>query len=425
MIKIEENKDLISNIQNEAFSFSDSSGLDRIIQAAGKAKFVLLGEASHGTSEFYTVRAEISKRLIEQKGFNCIAVEGDWPSCFTINRYVKGYVPLDPLETLKNFNRWPTWMWANEEIKDLITWLYNHNQLIDEHSRKAGFYGIDIYSLWESMDGIINLLETKEAAELEAAKKAFACFEPFHRTPENYAVSAALYGEGCEKEVADLLLKIKNKWEHTRNCEEESLNLMLNSLVAVNAENYYRAMVKGGPDDWNIRDHHMVSAIEAVSKYYGENAKVIVWEHNTHIGDARATDMKEEGLVNVGQILREKYGEDQIFALGFGTHSGTVIASEQWGDEMQVMEVPPAQAGSWEDALQKAGPGDKILLFTDDNRELFNESIGQRAIGVVYNPEYEQYGNYVPTKVSLRYDGFIYIEKTRALKPINIPVTLS
>lgn len=198
---------------------------------------------------------------------------------------------------------------------------------------------------------------------------------------------------------------------------------MLNSLVAVNAENYYRAMVKGGPDDWNIRDHHMASAIEAVSKYYGEDAKVIVWEHNTHIGDARATDMKEEGLVNVGQILREKYGEDQVFALGFGTHSGTVIAAEQWGNELQVMEVPPAQTGSWEDALRKAGPGDKILLFTDDNRELFNESMGHRAIGVVYNPEYEQYGNYVPTKVSLRYDGFIYIEKTRALSPIHIPVT--
>ncbi|WP_264739245.1 erythromycin esterase family protein [Cytobacillus firmus] len=422
MIKIEEIMDFITAIQKEAFSFSDSSGLDRIIQAAGEAKFVLLGEASHGTSEFYTVRAEISKRLIEQKGFNCIAVEGDWPSCFTINRYVKGYAGLNTLDALKDFNRWPTWMWANEEIKDLITWLYNHNQLIDEHSLKTGFYGIDIYSLWESMDEIIKLLETKGAAELEAAKKAFACFEPFHRKPEKYAVATELYGEACEKEVAELLLKIKNKWEHTRNYEEESLNLLINSLVALNAENYYRAMVKGGPDDWNIRDHHMVSALEEVTEFYGRDAKVIVWEHNTHIGDARATDMKEEGLVNVGQIIREKYGEDQVFALGFGTHSGTVIAAEQWGEEMQVMEVPPAQAGSWEDALQKAGPGDKALLFTEENRDLFIDSMGHRAIGVVYNPEYEQYGNYVPTKISLRYDGFIFIEKTNCLNPLNMPL---
>ncbi|WHY36359.1 erythromycin esterase family protein [Cytobacillus firmus] len=415
-------KRLIAAIQSEAGSLSDPFWFERIIEAAGKAKFVLLGEASHGTSEFYSIRAEISRKLIERKGFNCIAVEGDWPSCFTVNRYVKGYTPMNPLEALKDFNRWPTWMWANEEIKQLITWIHDYNQHIKEQSQMAGFYGIDIYSLWESMDEIIKLLESKGAAELEAAKKAFSCFEPFHRKPENYAVAAEFYGDACDKEVADLLLKIKNKWEETNNFEEESLNLLINSLVALNAENYYRAMVKGGPDDWNIRDHHMVSALEEVSEFYGKDAKVIVWEHNTHIGDARATDMKEEGLVNVGQILREKYGEDQVFALGFGTYSGTVIAAEQWGSEMQVMEVPPAQTGSWEDALQMAGPGDKVLLFNDENRDLFTDTIGHRAIGVVYNREYEQYGNYVPTKISLRYDSFVFIEKTNSLKPLNLPI---
>ncbi|MCM3094297.1 MULTISPECIES: erythromycin esterase family protein [unclassified Cytobacillus] len=416
------NQKVISAIQSEAGSLSDPSWFERIIEAAGNAKFVLLGESSHGTSEFYTIRAEISKRLIENKGFNCIAVEGDWPSCFTVNRYVKGYAPMNPLDALKDFNRWPTWMWANEEIKQLITWMHDYNQDLKDQSQMAGFYGIDIYSLWESMDEIIKLLESKGAAELEAAKKAFACFEPFHRKPENYAVAAEFYGDACEKELADLFLKIKNKWEETSHFEEESLNLLVNSLVALNAENYYRAMVKGGPDDWNIRDHHMVNALEEVSQFYGENAKVIVWEHNTHIGDARATDMKEAGLVNVGQILREKYGEDQVFALGFGTHSGTVIAAEQWGSEMQVMEVPPALEGSFEDTLQKAGPGDKVLLFTDENKHLFKDSFGHRAIGVVYNPEYEQYGNYVPTKISQRYDGFVFLEKTHSLNPLNIPV---
>lgn len=416
------NQKVISAIQSEAGSLSDPSWFERIIEAAGNAKFVLLGESSHGTSEFYTIRAEISKRLIENKGFNCIAVEGDWPSCFTVNRYVKGYAPMNPLDALKDFNRWPTWMWANEEIKQLITWMHDYNQDLKDQSQMAGFYGIDIYSLWESMDEIIKLLESKGAAELEAAKKAFACFEPFHRKPENYAVAAEFYGDACEKELADLLLKIKNKWEETSHFEEESLNLLVNSLVALNAENYYRAMVKGGPDDWNIRDHHMVNALEEVSQFYGENAKVIVWEHNTHIGDARATDMKEAGLVNVRQILREKYGEDQVFALGFGTHSGTVIAAEQWGSEMQVMEVPPALEGSFEDTLQKAGPGDKVLLFTDENKHLFKDSFGHRAIGVVYNPEYEQYGNYVPTKISQRYDGFVFLEKTHSLNPLNIPV---
>ncbi|MBT2689494.1 erythromycin esterase family protein [Bacillus sp. ISL-47] len=409
---------LINAIQNEAYSYIASSDLDRVIDAIGDAKFVLLGEASHGTSEFYTVRTELSKKLIEQKGFNCITVEGDWPSCFNVNRYVKGYEQMSSQRALGDFNRWPTWMWANEEVKLLIEWLHDFNHRTEQQSKMAGFYGIDVYSLWESMEEIIKLLEKNGATELESAINAFSCFEPFHRTPENYAVSAAFYGEGCEKEVAELLLKIKNKWDSARDLEETSLNLSINSLVTVNAENYYRAMVKGGPDDWNIRDHHMVSALEEISNYYGQESKVIVWEHNTHIGDARATDMQEEGLVNVGQILREKYGENQVYAIGFGTHSGTVVAAEKWGEELQVMEVPPAQEGSWEDALQKAGKGNKILLFTDNNRDLFKNFIGHRAIGVVYNPEYEQYGNYVSTQISRRYDGFIYIEKTRALKPI-------
>ncbi|WP_394138106.1 erythromycin esterase family protein [Cytobacillus oceanisediminis] len=422
---MDKTRELIKAIQNEAYSYNTSSDLDRIIDSIGDAKFVLLGEASHGTSEFYTVRTELSKKLIEQKGFNCIAVEGDWPSCFNVNRYVKGYEQMSSHEALQDFNRWPTWMWANEEIRHLTEWLHDFNQRTDRRSQKAGFYGIDVYSLWESMEEIIKLLEKNGSTELEAAKKAFACFEPFHRTPENYAVSAAFYGEGCEKEVAELLLKIKNKWDTARDQEETSLNLSINSLVTVNAENYYRAMVKGGPDDWNIRDHHMVSALEEISKHYSQDTKLIVWEHNTHIGDARATDMQEEGLVNVGQILREKYGEDQVFALGFGTHSGTVVAAEKWGDDIQVMKVPPAQPGSWEDALQKAGDGNKILLFTDKNRDLFGEFIGHRAIGVVYNPEYEQYANYVPTQISRRYDGFIYIEKTRALKPISLPVQIT
>lgn len=410
---------MLRSIKKYAKTFATVADLDPLIEEIGDAKYVLLGEASHGTSEFYSLRAELSKRLIKEKGFSIIAVEGDWPSCQSINQYIKGFKDRDTdvREIFESFNRWPTWMWSNQEIAELIIWLKDFNQQ-NNSKKKVGFYGLDVYSLFESMDEIIRYLEKTNSKSLAAAKKAFSCFEPFNRNHESYAVSAGYLSENCIEEALELLESIrKNKWKFDDEYES-SLNMEVNALVTANAEKYYRAMVTSDSESWNVRDKHMVEALNAVMRFYGDDAKVIVWEHNTHVGDARATDMKDEGMVNVGQLIREENSHDAVYIVGFGTYSGTVIASTEWGREFQTMKVPPAQYGSWEYLLHKTSHENKYLLFNETNRQEFTTTIGHRAIGVVYRPEYEHYGNYVPSTMSQRYDSFIFFDQTTALRPI-------
>ncbi|WP_336785769.1 erythromycin esterase family protein [Paenibacillus sp. MMO-177] len=411
-------ENVVKQIKESSIPLNSMDDLDALVQAIGDADFVLLGEASHGTSEFYVWRAELSKKLIAKKGFSFIAVEGDWPSCYTLNRFVKQYdgAAPNPREALRDYNRWPTWMWANDEILQFTEWLHDYNRS-QALNTKVGFYGIDVYSLWESMDEILKHLEKTGSPELETARKAFACFDPYNREPQNYGVSAAFLSESCEGEVLQLLKDLQNKRQESDNRDEALLSDELNALVAVNAERYYQSMVRGGPESWNIRDQHMVEALDRIKTYHGQGAKAIVWEHNTHIGDARATDMAEDGMVNVGQLVREKYGEDRVFAIGFGTHRGTVIASDQWGGEIKSMTVPEAQKNSWEDLMHRAGAFDKILIF-DGQVDSFAEPIGHRAIGVVYNPRRER-GNYVPSVLPQRYDAFVHIEESNALSPLK------
>ncbi|MCM3587387.1 erythromycin esterase family protein [Mesobacillus maritimus] len=409
-------KDAIPLKHKEHFNFK------ALLDASKKAKYILLGESSHGTSEFYTTRAELSKTLIKDKGFSFIVVEGDWPACQQVNRYIKGYEHdyKNAREALTAFGRWPTWMWANKELIDFVEWLKVHNQGLPPEKR-VGFYGMDVYSLWESMDEIIKYLEKTDAPELETAKKAFACFEPFNRDPQLYGVSGSFYREDCKEEVIQLLTELTlKKKAHTSYYEEGKLNLEVNALVTANSENYYRTMVTHDNESWNIRDRHMVEVINSIATYYGEAAKGIVWAHNTHVGDARATDMADEELVNVGQLLREQEGNENVFIVGFGTHRGTVIAADEWGVDFERMLIPPAQSGSWEDFMHQANPHDKVLLFHKTNRAVFNKKIGHRAIGVVYHPQYEHYGNYVPSVLPERYDAFIYINSTTALEPLEV-----
>lgn len=414
-------KQLMKAINEHSIPLQNQTDVSLLLNEIADETYVLLGESSHGTSEFYQIRSELSKRLITEKSFTFIAVEGDWPACMQINRYIKGYDKhiKSARDALKKFNRWPTWMWANEEMLDLIDWLKEYNSKQPEN-KKVGFYGIDIYSLWESMDEIIHHLEKSNSQMLNAAKEAFACFEPFNRRPEKYGVAAAFYGDTCHEEAIRLLTELSfNKHEFV-NKEEDSLNVEINGLITANAENYYRTMVTDDNGSWNIRDKHMVQVIEIISQFYGEHAKGIIWEHNTHVGDARATDMADEGIVNVGQIMREQFGEEELYIVGFGTNYGTVIAADQWGVNYERMDVPKAKSRSWEDLMGKAGSFDKLLIFNQKNRELFSETIGHRAIGVVYNPNYEHLGNYVPSSMSNRYDAFIYIHQTNALTPLEV-----
>lgn len=414
-------EDIIQEIQSLSKPIKTMDDLEFIVQAVGDREIVMLGEASHGTSEFYTMRAELTKRLIQEKGFNFIAVEGDWPSCYTLNRYIKHQAdaPTHVREALKDFNRWPTWMWANEEVMSLAQWLHDFNENMEEN-KQIGFYGIDVYSLWESMEEIISHLTKTNSPDLAMAQKAFECFEPHGREPQAYGVSSSFLSEGCEEEVVKLLLTLQEKRKEGRYQDELSLNDEVNALVAVNAERYYRAMVRGGPDSWNIRDRHMVEALTRIKDFHGPHAKAIIWEHNTHIGDARATDMAAEGMVNVGQLLREKFGQERVYAVGFGTYQGSVIAADRWGGDIKVMKVPEAISGSWEELVHRAGAHDKMMIF-DQNSEILQQPLGHRAIGVVYHPHYER-GNYVPSIVPSRYDAFVYVDHSRALEPLRQPV---
>ncbi|PLR80165.1 protein-L-isoaspartate O-methyltransferase [Bacillus canaveralius] len=412
-------KTLTDNIEEHAIPLTHENDLDLLVEKIGNAKIVLLGEASHGTSEFYQIRAEISKKLIQEKGFTIIAVEGDWPSCMEVTRYIKGYDQRyeSAKHALQSFNRWPTWMWANEEIADFAEWLKDHNSSLPDR-QKTGFYGLDVYSLWESMEEVVDYLEEIQSPDLELAKKAFTCFEPFNRNNEKYAVASAIYSEGCVEEVTKLLTQIRRNKEQYEDGEESGLSLRVNALVMANAERYYSSMVLNDEQSWNIRDLHMVEALKEILDFFGSDSKVIIWEHNTHVGDARATNMIDNGTINVGQVIRERNNPDDVYIVGFGTHSGTVIAADEWGVNMEVKDVPPAMPGSWEDMMHRTGPYNKMLFFNDENRPLFSEIIGHRAIGVVYNPAYERYGNYVPSVMAERYDAFIHVDRSNALRPL-------
>ena len=407
-------------IRKFALPVNELGDLYPLLEAVGDSKIVLLGESTHGTSEFYRWRAEFSKRLIQEKGFSIIAVEGDWPSASQVNRYINDFTTSYENAAhllVQSFARWPTWMWANEEIADFVEWLKNFNA---SATRKTGFYGIDVYSLWESMEEIIHYLNDVDPSgvDVKLAKQAFSCFDSSNRDPENYAVSSASFSTDCSDEVAKLLASILSNTAFYSHEEEAHLNLHINSLVTKNAEQYFRAMIKRGAESWNIRDRHMVETVNELRNYHGQEARIIIWEHNTHIGDARATDMKDDKMVNVGQLLREQNPPEDVYAIGFGSYEGTVIAAETWETPSQEMTLPPGIKNSWEYLLHKTGAFDKLLIFNDSNRRLFDRWIGHRAVGVVYNPKYEARGNYVPSMISQRYDAFLFFDQTRALKPL-------
>jgi erythromycin esterase len=412
--------------------------LDPLLEHIGNCRYILLGEASHGTSEFYILRAEITKRLITEKGFSFIAVEGDWPDCYRVNRYVKGMANSgsSAYKVLHAFSRWPTWMWANREMVNLIEWLRSYNR-VQKDDRKVGFYGLDVYSLWESLDAVMQYLRKNYPDAMKSAIEAYRCFEPYGKDVEGYARATAFIPESCEDEVMEMLIELMHKaseegdgrLKEEDDGQEAYFNAEQNAVVAKNAELYYRTMMHGGAASWNVRDHHMMNTLERLMKFHGNDAKSIVWAHNTHIGDARATDMARAKMVNLGQLAREQAGRENVVLVGFGTYKGSVIAAKEWGEQMERMPVPSAIDGSWDNFLHSLDDNigwNKLLTFDDiDKKEASSllESKGQRAIGVVYNPSYERYGNYVETILPIRYDAFLFIDETHALHPLHMPVS--
>jgi len=421
-------EDLAEDLRFVSHPLDNSEDLDPLMERIGNARYVLLGEASHGTAEYYDWRRRISQRLIKEKEFSFIAVEGDWPDCYRVNRYVKGYPDSggSAREVLHAFGRWPSWMWANDEVVDLAEWLGEYNNGLPAE-KKVGFYGLDVYSLWESMAAVLEYLAEVDPAAATAAREAFACFDPYDYDAQDYARATLWAPESCEDEVVRILSDLRRKAPlYEQDGREQYFNAEQNALVAQNAEKYYRTMVRGDAASWNVRDEHMVETLDRLVTHHGSSSrcKAIVWEHNTHIGDARYTDMAASGMVNVGQLVRQRHAKSGVVLVGFSSYRGTVIAGDYWGAAMRKMPVPPARQGSWEDVLHETIGADSLLIFNPaDEPYGMLEPRGHRAIGVVYRPAAEAYGNYVPTVLPRRYDALAHLEETHALHPLHLPAS--
>lgn len=404
------------------YPLTDNASLDPLLKDIDDSRITMLGEASHGTHEYYTWRTAISKRLITEMGYRFIAVEGDWPDCYLVNRYVKGYKDAgdSARNILRAFDRWPTWMWANWEVAALAEWLREYNQSLAPQD-KVGFYGLDVYSLWDSMRAMINYLEQEDPEAARAVQRALTCFEPFDEDEQRYA-RYSLKGHRCQEEVLSLLKEIRLRSQFLDGDREAGFNTEQNAIIAVNAEKYYNSMIGFDNESWNIRDRHMMDTLERLLHFHGQHSKGIVWEHNTHIGDARATGMASAGMVNIGQLARQRYGSLSVYLAGFASYQGRVIAGETWGAPMEEMEVPEAHPGSIEAYLHEETGRDHYRLLDEETARQFQQQIPHRAIGVVYNPAAERRSNYVPSRLAQRYDALVYLDQTTALHPLHMPV---
>ncbi len=425
---------LIDGLRRSAKPLATPADLDPLLDAIGDARYVLLGEATHGTADFYESRAEISKRLIEEKGFSFVAVEGDWPDCYRVNRHVHWMDGAGERteDVLHAFERWPTWMWANRQVVEFVEWLRDHNRSRNAN-RRAGFFGLDVYSLWESMAAVVTYLDRVDPDAARAARRAYGCFDPYREDVHAYAHATALVPTSCENEAVSMLRALRvNAAAYAEDARGGYFDAEQNALITRNAERYYRTMIRGGPTSWNVRDHHMGETLDRLMSHHGPDAKAIVWEHNTHVGDARFTDMARHGMVNVGQLVREMHGEgprerDGVVLVGFGTHRGTVIAGPEWGETMERMRVPVGRDGSLEDLMHQAVNGDGLFIFdgsANGGISGLDQALDHRAIGVVYEPHAERLGNYVRTIVPRRYDAFVFIDESRAVDPLHMPVVV-
>ncbi len=406
-----------------------AASLDPLLDRIGHAPVVLLGEASHGTHEFYRLRAEITKRLIRERGFGGVAIEGDWPDAWRVHRYVRGVgTDRDAAEALSDFRRFPQWMWRNADVLDFVGWLRSHNDQRPAAER-VGFYGLDLYSLHASIDAVIRYLDRVDPAAAAEARHHYACFDPFGIEPQRYGhLVSAGFVEGCRDEVvAELLALRRAAGRHRRQDHEtgeaEQFFAEQNARVVVRAEAYYRAMFGGRDVSWNLRDQHMAETLEAVLAFLGQHAEVprlVVWAHNSHVGDARATERTRAGELNLGQLVREQRGDGAVL-VGFTTHGGTVTAAHNWDEPPGRRTVRPALAGSWEDVLDQVRLP-SYLLIPGESPALaaaLTTSRLHRAIGVVYRPETERQSHYYHTRLALQFDAILHHSQTRAVEPLE------
>ncbi len=403
---------------------------DPLLAAVADARLVLLGEASHGTHDFYRVRAEITKRLIREKGFRAVAVEADWPDAYRVNRYVRGRSPdSDAAEALAGFVRFPQWMWRNADVLDFVGWLREHNDQSERDALKVGFYGLDLYSLHASIRSVLDYLELVDPEAASRAKRRYGCFDHFGGDPQTYGYATTLgLAPSCESAVVGQLVELRAAAaEYARRdgrlAPDDLFFAEQNAKVVATAEQYYRAMFQGHADSWNLRDRHMADTLAALGSFLdgeGGNAKMVVWAHNSHLGDARATEMSARGELNLGQLARQRF-EEQVFLIGFTTYTGTVTAASDWDSHAERKIVRPGLPQSYESLFHECGVGNFFLDLCTRSEAVAALRVPrlERAIGVIYRPETERLSHYFAARLPQQFDAVFHYDHTRAVEPLE------
>jgi erythromycin esterase-like protein len=422
--------DLANKITKNSYPLTDVSSYDPLIERVADSKFVLLGEASHGTHEFYRERAQITKRLIQEKGFNAVAVEADWPDAYRINLFVRGVSgDSDPDDALAGFKRFPTWMWRNTDVLDFVGWLRAYNDSLSSYSSKVGFYGLDLYSLHGSIEAVLSYLIRVDPEAAQRARYRYSCFDHFGEDTQAYGYATSFgLTESCENEVVAQLIELRKRASEYssrdgRVAADDFFFAEQNARLVKNAEEYYRSMFRGSVASWNLRDRYMAETLESLAAHFnrqGEQAKVVVWEHNSHLGDARATEMSERGELNVGQLVRERHGSDALL-VGFTTYSGTVTAATDWDGPAERKLVRPALRESYEAVFHEAGIPRFLVMLSDSGLVAteMREPRLERVVGVIYRPETERQSHYFYARLADQFDAVLHFDKTSAVEPLE------
>ncbi len=404
--------------------------LNSLLDYIGDARCVLLGEATHGTHEFYALRARITLELITKKGFNAIGLEADWPDAYRINRYIQGQkMDTDTIHALDGFKRFPQWMWRNTAMVEFVSALYHHNRTVKD-IKQVGLYGLDLYSLYQSIDEVLSYLDKTDAAAAQRARSRYNCLQLYERNAQQYGYATMFdISASCQQQVLEQLKDIhQNSLELLRKdgqkAVEEYFFAQQNAQLIKDAEHYYRSLFFGSPaDSWNIRDTHMMQTAQAIIDHIskkGETPKMVIWAHNSHIGNAKATQLGQLGEINIGQLMKETY-KDQAKLIGFTTYSGTVSAATEWDGTVERKQVRPALANSYEAVLHQAEIPN-FMLFLQENQELkkaFQQVKLERAIGVIYRPETERTSHYFNAALSSQFDAVIHLDQTKAVEPLE------
>lgn len=412
-------------IRETAHPISDIGEVDLgpLLEQIGDARVVLLGEASHGTSEFYQMRMRITTELVMRRGFNLMAIEGDWPDAARVDHYVRA---LDfPSHEATTFTRFPTWMWRNQEVVRLIEWLKSHNEVIGDPERRVGFHGLDLYSLYKSRDAVLHYLDDVDPDAAAVARERYGCLSPWERNPALYGRVAISEGYArCEQPVVAVLRDLlKRQLDYTAADGDRFFDATSNAQLVAAAEQYYRIMYYGGPASWNLRDQHMFDTLERLLEFRGPNAKVVVWAHNSHVGDARATEMgAARGEHNIGQLCRQTFG-DAAFSIGFGTHRGTVAAATDWDGPMEIKKVRPSHPASYERLCHDADVEAFLLSLRFPVREAVRAELMsprlERAIGVIYRPDTELQSHYFQAALPAQFDAYVWFDETSAVHALD------